>query len=87
MIAIQNPLLDIRDAHSRQAFETWARAKGYNLSPLNVNGQFHHYMDPSTDDAWLGYCEAVRQARAVTYPIVTQLLYRQAGLVPPEKAT
>lgn len=79
MIVIQNPMHDLKDANSKTAFESWAGPKGYNLSPMTINGQFHHYMDPSTDDAWLGYCEATRQLRSVAYPLVARLLKRQAG--------
>lgn len=60
----------IINANSREQFEDWAKTKGYNLSPLTVNGQFHHYMDQSTDDAWLGYCAATVHARTVALPVI-----------------
>lgn len=79
LIAVQSPIRDVRDANSRERFESWARAKGYNLSPLLVNGQFHHYLTRDTDDAWMGYCEATRQAREIAFPAIRDLLRKQCG--------
>lgn len=27
----------------------------YPLGTMEINGVFHHYMDPDTDNAWIGF--------------------------------
>lgn len=70
---------EILKANSRARFEAWARLKGYDLSPLYVNGRFQHYLARDTDDAWLGYVAAVEQFRTVALPL---LLRMQVAPVP-----
>lgn len=48
---------------ARADFEAWAEPKGYHLGAMVINGRFDRYMDPSTDDAWLGFEAATKQQR------------------------
>lgn len=46
------------DAHIRAKFEDVMRKSktiSYPLGTMEINGQFHHYMDPDTDNAWIGF--------------------------------
>lgn len=42
----------------REKFENAAKKSTtikYPLGAMEINGAFHHYMDPDTDNAWIGF--------------------------------
>lgn len=45
---------------SRADFETLAKAMGWPLGTVTVNGAFNHYFDRGTDDSWIGWQNAAR---------------------------
>ena len=48
----------LSDEEIRQLFEDACRAQDKIIFPLGtmeINGRFSHYMDPDTDNAWLGF--------------------------------
>jgi len=52
----------MNDYH-RQLFEQWTKKHPaeWSLKSLHVNGVFHHYIDPETDSAWLGFQAALAE--------------------------
>lgn len=55
----------------RQHFEqtiraTEALAGGTPLGVVTLNGQFHHYVEPTTDSMWIGFALGMRAAERIS---------------------
>ena len=48
----------------RRAFHEWLskHPAKWKIGTMTVNGKFHHYMDPDTDNAWMGFEAGYRKA-------------------------
>lgn len=47
---------EIREVFEAACKKSKAEGKAnFPLAPMLINGRFHHYMDPDTDNAWMGF--------------------------------
>lgn len=56
------PVDDMRMLFEQCIINTGALAQNTPLGIMEVNGKFHHYMDPDTDTMWLGFALGLRCA-------------------------
>lgn len=50
--------MTLTDEEIRAEFEATCKESQkikFPLGAMTINGRFHHYMDPDTDNAWLGF--------------------------------
>jgi len=53
---------EMREEFTRMVTTTPSFASNTPLGIMEINGEFHHYMDPNTDTLWLGFGLGMRHA-------------------------
>lgn len=72
------PVAEMR-GYFELAMKNTKRFNDIPLGTMEVNGQFHHYMDPDTDTLWIGFAIGMRCAQRLALAQVSNDQAERSG--------